>query len=178
MDLFQCPTCPRPGRGLGGRGAGHRRREGEVRREEESCYCDGQVQDCRESSSLWESSRLSSARYWYWGSKVKWKIKLSLLHVIKSMKCKIMSNDKVFNFSIFVYLCIFPLNGLQLWEVWETITGLPPSSRLIYDVCREGEPRLLRGRGGLRCPGGGRHWGGRGGVFPVDPPPHLPHRHV
>ena len=104
MDLFQCPTCPRPGRGLGGRGAGHRRREGEVRREEESCYCDGQVQDCRESSSLWESSRLSSARYWYWGSKVKWKIKLSLL--LNQWNAKLCPMIKFSTF-LFLYISVF-----------------------------------------------------------------------
>ena len=50
--------------------------------------------------------------------------------------------------------------------------------RLMYEVCREGEPGLLGGRGGLRRPGGGRDGGGRGGVLPVDPSPHLSDRHV
>ena len=41
----KCPASPRPGWGLGGRGVGHRRGEGEVRRGEEGRDGDGQVQD-------------------------------------------------------------------------------------------------------------------------------------
>ena len=42
---LQCPSSPRPGWRLGGRGVGHRGGEGEVRRGEEGRNGDGQVQD-------------------------------------------------------------------------------------------------------------------------------------
>ena len=54
------------------------------------------------------------------------------------------------------------------------------SRRIIKYVwcCREREPRLLWGRGGLRRVGGGRDWGGRRGVFPVAPAQDSPDCHV